>query len=57
MRFTGRPLEGCFGVDVVDNDQARSLYEYHDFQPLPGNSRRLVMKLSTAAKAIGIDWP
>ncbi len=43
-------------VDAI-NDQARSFYEHHDFQPLPGNDRRLVVKLSTAAKAIGVDWP
>ena len=43
-------------VDAI-NDQARSFYEHHDFQPLPRNDRRLVMKLSTAAKAIGVDWP
>lgn len=43
-------------VDAI-NDQARSFYAHHDFQPLPGNDRRLVMKLSTAAKALGADWP
>jgi GNAT superfamily N-acetyltransferase len=43
-------------VDAI-NDKARSFYEHHDFQPLPGNDRRLVMKISTAAKALGIDWP
>ncbi|MGH8949142.1 MAG: GNAT family N-acetyltransferase [Acidimicrobiia bacterium] len=43
-------------VDAI-NDKARSFYEYHDFQPLPGNDRRLVMKLSTAARAIEVDWP
>ena len=43
-------------VDAI-NDQARSFYQHHDFKPLPGNARRLVMNLSTAAKAIGVDWP
>ena len=43
-------------VDAID-DEARSFYEHHDFQPLPGRPRRLVMKLSTAAKALGISWP
>ena len=43
-------------VDAI-SDQARGFYEHHDFLPLPGNDRRLVMKLSTAAKAIGVDWP
>lgn len=43
-------------VDAVDDD-ATSFYEYHNFQPLPGHERRLVMKLSTAAKALGVVWP
>jgi GNAT superfamily N-acetyltransferase len=43
-------------VDAI-NDHARSFYEHHDVQPLPGNDGRLVMTLSTAAKAIGVDWP
>lgn len=43
-------------VDAI-NDQARRFYEHHDFQLLPGNDQRLVMKLHTAAKAIGVDWP
>ena len=43
-------------VDAI-NDQARSFYEHHDFQPLPDNDRRLVIKISTAAQALGIDWP
>jgi GNAT superfamily N-acetyltransferase len=52
-RRAGGPL---IVVDAI-SDQARRFYEHHDFQPLPGNDRRLVMKLSTAAKAIGVDWP
>ena len=43
-------------VDAI-NDQARHFYEHHNFELLPGNNRRLVMKLSTAAKALGLDWP
>lgn len=43
-------------VDAID-DEARSFYEHHDFQPLPNNPRRLVMKLSTAAQALGVPWP
>jgi hypothetical protein len=38
-------------VDAID-DSAREFYEHHDFVPLPGHDRRLVMKLSTAAKAL-----
>lgn len=43
-------------VDAID-DAVRRFYEHHDFQPLPGDDRRLVLKLSTAAKALGLDWP
>lgn len=43
-------------VDAIDDD-ARAFYEHHDFQSLPGQPRRLVMKLSTAAKALGVPWP
>lgn len=43
-------------VDAI-SDEARRFYEHHEFQPLPGNDRRLVMKLSTAAKAVEVDWP
>lgn len=43
-------------VDAI-SDEARRFYEHHDFQPLPGNDRRLIMKLSTAAKALGVGWP
>lgn len=43
-------------VDAID-DQARAFYEHHDFRPLPGRPDRLVMKLSTAAAALGHPWP
>jgi hypothetical protein len=43
-------------VDAID-DHARAFYERHDFEPLPGKPERLVMKLSTAAKALGVPWP
>lgn len=43
-------------VDAADDD-ARSFYQHHNFLPLPGHDRRLVMKLSTAAKALGVVWP
>lgn len=42
-------------VDAVDA-AAAAFYQHHDFQPLPDQDRRLVLKLSTAAKALGIDW-
>jgi len=43
-------------VDAID-DTAKAFYEHHDFQSLPGHDRRLVMKLSTAAHALGVQWP
>lgn len=43
-------------VDAID-DEARTFYERHDFQAVPGNRHRLVMKLSVAARALGIAWP
>lgn len=43
-------------VDAIDDD-AVAFYRHHDFQPLPGHERRLVMKLSTAAKALDLPWP
>lgn len=43
-------------VDAID-DTARAFYERHDFEVLPGGTTRLVMKLSTAAKALGLPWP
>lgn len=43
-------------VDAIDDD-AMAFYEHHDFDSLPGHDRRIVMKLSTAAKALGVAWP
>jgi GNAT superfamily N-acetyltransferase len=43
-------------VDAID-DAAAAFYRHHDFVPLPNRSDRLVMKMSTAAKALGVDWP
>jgi len=43
-------------VDAVDRDAAR-FSEHHDFQPIPGNPHRLVLKLSTVADALGVEWP
>lgn len=46
-------------VIVVDatSDAAASFYRAHDFQPSPLDANRLVMKLSTAAQALGMSWP
>jgi GNAT superfamily N-acetyltransferase len=43
-------------VDAID-DGARAFYEHHDFERLPGSTHRLVMKLSSVAKAMGASWP
>jgi predicted N-acetyltransferase YhbS len=43
-------------VDAI-NAGAAAFYEAHDFQPVPGNPRRLVIKLSTVAKELGAPWP
>ena len=43
-------------VDAIDNGAA-AFYRHHDFEPLPNRPDRLVMKLSTAARALGVDWP
>ena len=43
-------------VDAIDDDAA-AFYRHHDFIPLPESSRRLVLKLSTAAKSLGVPWP
>ncbi len=43
-------------VDAVD-DAAAAFYGAHDFAAVTGNPRRLVMKLSTVAQALGRPWP
>lgn len=43
-------------VDAID-DYAAQFYRAHDFEPLPTRPHRLVMKLSTAARALGLEWP
>lgn len=43
-------------IDAID-DGATALYEHHDFAPVPGHEQRLVMKPSTAARALGVAWP
>jgi GNAT superfamily N-acetyltransferase len=42
-------------VDGID-DEAQSFYEHHHFVPIHNHDRRLVMKVSTAAKALGERW-
>lgn len=43
-------------VDAIDENVAR-FYRAHDFQLSPTDPHRLIMKLSTAAHALGLDWP
>jgi GNAT superfamily N-acetyltransferase len=43
-------------VDAID-DSAASFYRAHDFRPSPTNPLRLILKLSTAAHALGLTWP
>ena len=43
-------------VDAIDDD-ATAFYGHHDFEPLPDRPDRLVMKLSTVARALGVEWP
>lgn len=43
-------------VDAIDDDAA-GFYRHHDLEPLPNRPDRLVMKLSTAARALNIPWP
>ncbi len=43
-------------VDAID-DGAADFYRHHSFEPILGNPHRLVMKLSTAARACGVAWP
>lgn len=43
-------------VDAID-EKAAAFSEHHDFQRLPDRPDRLVMKLSTVARALDVDWP
>jgi GNAT superfamily N-acetyltransferase len=43
-------------VDAID-EAAAGFYRRHDFQALSGDPHRLVMKISTAARALGLPWP
>ena len=42
-------------VDAID-DEAQSFFEHYHFVPVKNRERRLVMKVSTAAKALGERW-
>lgn len=42
-------------VDAID-DEATSFYMYYNFKPVRIRERRLVMRVTTAAKALGERW-
>lgn len=43
-------------VDAID-EPAAAFYRAHDFQAIPNDPQRLVIKLSTAAGALELRWP
>lgn len=43
-------------VDAID-DRAAMFYEHFGFSSVPENPNRLVMKASTAAASLDIEWP
>jgi GNAT superfamily N-acetyltransferase len=43
-------------VDAVDSNAA-DFYRAHNFQPSPTDTRRLIMKISTTARALDLPWP
>lgn len=43
-------------VDAIDAAPV-GFYRHHDFQVVSGNPHRLVIKISTAARALGLPWP
>lgn len=43
-------------VDAIDDDAA-AFYRSVDFRSSPSDPRRLIMKISTAARALGEPWP
>lgn len=43
-------------VDAID-DRARGFYEHNGFRSIHANPDRLVMKASTAAASLSLDWP
>ncbi|HVF74508.1 MAG TPA: hypothetical protein VM938_05620 [Acidimicrobiales bacterium] len=43
-------------VDAIDQ-RAHDFYVHFGFRPTPANPSRLVMKASTAAASLSVDWP
>lgn len=57
IREVGRIAGGrVVVVDAIDANAA-AFWEHHNFQALPGQPLRLVIKLSTVAKALNEQWP
>jgi len=53
----GRLVGGKLVVVEAIDEPAALFYAKYDFQPVPNHPRRLVLKLSTIAKALNLDWP
>lgn len=43
-------------VDAID-DRAHGFYSHFGFRPIAANASRLVMKASTAAASLAVEWP
>jgi GNAT superfamily N-acetyltransferase len=54
VRAADRAAARLVVVDAID-DRAAAFYRRHDFVPLKDNPRRLVMKVATARKALGVS--
>lgn len=52
-----RAAGGRLIVVDANDDTAAGFYRAHDFEPTPGDPHRLILKLSTVAKALGLPWP
>jgi GNAT superfamily N-acetyltransferase len=52
-----RSAGGRLVVVDAEDSHAADFYRAHNFQPSPIDPRRLIMKLSTTARALDIPWP
>jgi predicted N-acetyltransferase YhbS len=43
-------------VDAID-DNAHQFYQHFGFRPIAADDDRLVIKASTVATSLGLDWP
>lgn len=53
---SARPAGGRLVVVDTTDESAASFYRDHDFEPSPTDPRQLIIKLSTAAHALGLTW-